>query len=215
VGQPTQALPWPAVWIPRDAADIERAARDGELEETPSFDAKEALPARGKNASLAVDVAAISTDGGALLYGIAEDEHERPTVPKPIPLAGAVERIDQIVSTSLAEVPQTIPHPHPCPDDPALGYLLLIVPPSPRAPHQVTVGGNLRFYGRGLKGNRILTEGDVARLYERRRRWAVDAEQLLEEAVAASEMPEHQGMGYVHAFVRPVVLDPGMLDRAV
>jgi hypothetical protein len=45
------------------------------------------------------------------------------------------------------------------------------VPQSSRAPHQVTVGGDLRFYGRAAKGNRILTEGEVARLYRRREEW--------------------------------------------
>jgi len=36
-------------------------------------------------------VSALTVDGGLLIYGIAEDEHGRPTVPTPIDLAGARE----------------------------------------------------------------------------------------------------------------------------
>jgi hypothetical protein len=93
------------MWIPHDAAEIEAAAHRGDLEETSTFDAKADLPERKKNASLAVDVAAMSTDGGALLYGVAEDEHKQPTIPQPIALAGAADRVAQIVQTSITEVP--------------------------------------------------------------------------------------------------------------
>src|SRR5215213_7687404 len=127
------------MWVPVSVDEIEQAAKRGDLEETPSFDAKAQLPAPGKNASLAVDVAAMSTDGGVLLYGIAEDENKRPTVLHPITLAGAADRIDQIVSNGLAEVPYIDVREYQCADDPSKGYLLVIVPPSPRAPHQVIV----------------------------------------------------------------------------
>jgi hypothetical protein len=49
------------------------------------------------------------------------------------------------------------------------------LPPSPRAPHKLTVGGDLRFYG-----NRMLTEGGVACLYQRSATWKVHRKQLLE-----------------------------------
>lgn len=93
------------MWVPTEASEIERAATAGELPETPSFDAKETLPTSGKNADLAVDVAAMTTDGGVLLYGVAEDEHGRPTVPRPMELAGTAERVGQIVASSISEVP--------------------------------------------------------------------------------------------------------------
>src|SRR5690349_12271793 len=141
------------MWVPKDADEIERAARAGELPETPSFDAKADLPSAKKNSDIATDVAAMTTDGGALLYGVAEDDNERPTIPQPIMLAGAADRIGQVVSTSITEVPYIDTREYPCADDPARGYLLVIVPQSARAPHQVTVGSDLRFYGRGAKGN--------------------------------------------------------------
>jgi hypothetical protein len=44
------------LWIPRSAAEIEDAAQRGDLEETHTFDGKEALPTPKKNRDLAVDV---------------------------------------------------------------------------------------------------------------------------------------------------------------
>jgi hypothetical protein len=47
--------------------------------------------------------------------------------------------------------------------------MAVIVPQSACAPHQVTVKGDRGSTGRDARGNRRLTEGDVARLYARRR----------------------------------------------
>ena len=146
------------MWVPENAEEIERAAQGGHLRETHSFDAKAALPDRNRNAELAKDVSAMTVDGGVLLYGIAEDRDQNPTVPQPIDLAGVRERVDQIVSTSIQEQPYVDPRSFATADDPSKGYLVVLVPQSARAPHQVTVRGELRFYGRDETGNRILTE---------------------------------------------------------
>jgi hypothetical protein len=203
------------MWVPRDAAAVGDPARAGEIEETTGFDAKADLPERKNNSTLAIDVAAMSTDGGVLLYGVAEDEHRRPTIPQPIALAGAADRVDQIVSTSIAEVPYIDVRELPCSDDPSRGYLLVIVPQSARAPHQVTVGADLRFYGRGAKGNRILTEGEVARLYRRREEWEQDRDTLLAEALEQAPFPAQTGLAYLHGFARPVAPDRTIWDRAI
>ena len=203
------------MWVPHDVAEIEDAARSGRLEETPSFDAKRELPSTPKkNSDVAEDVARMSTDGGVLLYGIAEDEHDRPTFPQPIPLAGAADRIGQIVATSISEVPYIDVREYPCADDPSKGYLLVIVPQSARAPHQVTVGGDLRYYGRAAKGNRRLTEGEVARLYLQRQEWTKSLTALLEECIAAAPLPPVEDTGYLHVFAQPVVPDQSILGRA-
>jgi hypothetical protein len=68
------------VWIPKSEGKILAAIEARDLTETVTFDAKAALPAQGRSKDLAVDVAAMATDGGTLLYGIGEDEHGRPTV---------------------------------------------------------------------------------------------------------------------------------------
>jgi hypothetical protein len=89
-----------------------------------------------------------------------------------------------------------------------------IVPQSARAPHQVVSGGDLRFYGRGAKGNRILTEGEIARLYERRRGWEQDRAVLLGTAVEANRARFRGHTGTVTAFARPVLPDHMIWERA-
>jgi hypothetical protein len=202
------------MWIPKSEQDILSAIDAGDLSETANFDGKSALPGKGKGKDLALDVAAMSADGGTLLYGVAEDENERLTVPQPFKLAGVRERVDQIVRTSISE-PLTIEvHTIPTDNDPSLGYLVIAVPPSPRAPHMVTVGKEYRYYGRGATGNVLLSEGEVARLYERRQRWEVDRGAMLDEAIASAPIRRRADFAYLHLVARPVVPDEDLYDGA-
>ena len=202
------------MWVPRNAQEIEDAARGGRLIETPSFDAKADLPAAKKNIDVAKDVAAMGTDGGVLLYGVGEDENGNPTRPGPLALAGTADRVSQIVSTSIAEVPFIELREIPCADQESRGYLAVVVPQSARAPHMVIVNGDNRYYGRDAKGNRILTEGDVARLYERRQRWEIDREQVLIEVIKGAPLYPSATQGYIYAFTRPAAVDEGIFERA-
>ncbi len=202
------------MWVPKSEKDILSAIAAGDLVETANFDAKAKLPGKGKSKDLAVDVAAMSADGGTLLYGVGEDDNDRPTVPLPFKLAGARERVDQIVRTSISEPPAIEVHAIPTDNDPTVGYLVVHVPASSRAPHMVTVGKELRYYGRGATGNAPLSEGEVARLYERRQRWDVDRDAMLEEAIESAPIPPHEDFAYLHLVARPVVPDDNLYDRA-
>jgi len=200
------------MWIPRSAADVEEAAARGGLEETHTFDAKVDLPTPKKNHDLAVDVDAMTVDEGSLLYGLGEDENGQLTVLSPIELPGAPERIAQIVETSISEPPFIRVQTLPLDRDGSKGYVLVVIPQSPRAPHQVISGGDMRYYGRGAKGNRVLSEAEVAALYARRERWEVDREALLRDEL--SRAPEaNPELGYLLAFARPVVPDDSMVER--
>ncbi|HVQ57459.1 MAG TPA: ATP-binding protein [Solirubrobacterales bacterium] len=201
--------------MPQDAREIEQLVQSGSLEETSSFDGKEALPAPKRNIDLAIDVAAMSTDGGLLLYGVGEDEQERLSRLTPIELAGAADRISQIIGTSIAEVPYVEIREHPSDANPSEGYLTILVPQSARAPHQVIVGDDKRYYGRNAKGNRRLAEGEVARLYRRRLAWEQDRDALLVEAIQQARFPPHNDLGYLHGFVRPLAPDRAIWERAI
>jgi predicted HTH transcriptional regulator len=179
--------------MPRSEQDILSAVDTGDLIETATFDAKSALPGKGKSKDLAVDVAAMSADGGTLLYGVAEDENDRLRAPQPFLLAGARERVDHIVRTSISEPPAIEVHAIPTDDDPSVGYLVVNIPALPRAPHMVTVGKEHRYYGRGATGNVPLSEGEVAHLYERRQRWEVDRDAMLQEVIDAASIEYHRG----------------------
>ncbi len=199
------------MWIPKSADEIERVVTARELHETSTLDAKREL---GKSKDIARDVAAMANDGGVLLYGVAEDEHKRPTILAPFTLAGEAERIDQIVRMGLAEPPIIVITPLPRSHDPAVGYLVVAVPPSPRAPHMVLIDKDNRFYGRTATGNTPLTQGDVDRLYERRKHWEVDRDALLAEQIARAPLAPDDDFGYIHLIARPVAADEGLLDRA-
>jgi hypothetical protein len=201
------------MWIPKSEQEILAVIEAEALVETATFDAKATLPAKGKSKDLAIDVAAMANDGGTLLYGVGENEDRRPTVPQPFTLVGARERVDQIVRTSISEPPDIQVREIPT-DDSSLGYLVVAVPPSPRAPHMVTVGKEYRYYGRSDTGNVLLTEGEVARLYERRQRWEIDRGGMLDEAVDSAPIESHEGHAFLHLVARPVVPDEVLLDRA-
>lgn len=199
------------MWIPTSADEVEQAITDG-LQETTLFDAKKELPS--KSAELAKDVAAMATDGGILLYGVDEDAEGQLTRCVPIPLAGVRERVDQIVRTSIAEPPVVEIRGLPTRADPTVGYLAVIVLPSPRAPHMVVIKGDHRYYGRTDSGNKILTEGEVARLYERRQRWEIDRTAMIEAEVRHAPLPPHTDFVYLHGVCRPVVMSPNLLQHA-
>ncbi len=141
------------MWVPKSTTEVEEAAKRGDLEETHAFDAKKALPPSQKSRDVAEDVAAMTVDGGSLLYGLGEDKSKRLTVLAPFELAGAPERIAQIAETSISEPPVISCKTLPLDADPSKGYLLVVIPQSPRAPHQLN--GDMRYYGRGAKGNRL------------------------------------------------------------
>lgn len=200
------------MWIPANVDEIEAAIAAARLEETATFDGKEAIPV--KNAETAKDIAAMATAGGTILYGVGEDENGHLTKRAPIELAGAGDRIGQVVATSISEVPHIEIHEYPTVVDPARGFLLVVVPQSARAPHQVTVGKDHRFYGRGAKANLPLGEAEIARLYAQRQLWATDRLAILSGYVANPPVEPKKGYSYVHAYVRPLLSGQRLLDRA-
>jgi hypothetical protein len=181
------------------------------LEETAIFDAKIALPS--KNIETAKDIAAMSNDGGVIIYGIGEDENGQLKILAPLTLAGQPERISSIVQTSIAEPPRFHIQTILTKNDPSKGYVIVVVPPSERAPHMVIVGGDHRYYGRNAKGNRILTEAEVGRLYKRRNKLEVDLKALIEQQIKTAPYPSNPKLGYLHVFIRPAFEQLGILDR--
>ena len=132
-------------------------------------------------------------------------------------LAGQRERIASIVQTAIAEPPAVTISTIPTTADPSHGYIVVMVPPSERAPHMVVMKGENRYYGRGAARNipLTLTEGEVARLYERRRRWEVDRNLLLQSEIDQALLQPQQGFAYLHAIVRPVIGDDSLAGKAV
>jgi len=177
------------MWVPTSEAQIEQAISDGLLREGPSFDAKAELPRAGRNKDLAKDICAMTIEGGVLLYGVGGDDSTRPDRLAPIGLAGAAERVDLVAQTAIAEPPYIEISDFRSERAPDRGYLVVVIPPSPRAPHMVTLDGDNRYWARGATGNRALSEAEVARLYALRERWDTDANLVLDEALETFPFP--------------------------
>jgi len=202
------------MWKPQTEEDILCATSNASLEETPIFDAKREIPP--KNVDLAKDCAAMAnTAGGVIVFGIDEDASGRPTIPTPFELKGQREKIDNIIRTSVSEVPSYTISAIESESDTTKGYLVLVILPSERAPHMVIVKGERRYYGRGETGNYILSESEVARLYERRNLRTSDLLPILERQINSAPIKDHRGFIHLHMIIKPVLHDDSILEKSV
>jgi hypothetical protein len=151
------------VWRPRSWQQVE--ALIGSAQESASLDFKADLPAVGKNGELAKDIAAMAVNGGVLLYGVEEDPETGVAARLPcVRLAGAEERIRQVAGSRISpsphlEIERLTEH-----EAGAHGILVVAIPPSPIAPHQV----DGRFPTRFGTTTGYLTEPELERLYRQR-----------------------------------------------
>lgn len=202
------------MWIPESEQDILTATINSSLEETVTFDAKKELPP--KNSEIAKDVSAMAnTAGGVIIFGIDEDVSGRPTIPTPFELKGQREKIDNVLRTLVSEVPNYTISAIESQSNAAKGYIVLVIPPSERAPHMVIKKGELRYYGRGETGNYILSESEVARLYERRNLATSDLSPVIEKQIENAPITDHRGFIHLHLVIKPVLHDDSTFEKAV
>jgi len=193
------------VWIPRSFDEVVNVL--GSATETGQLDFKEEL---GRNQEVAKDIAAMTIDGGVLLYGIHETNRGIGDKLAPIAVSGTPERIQQIAASSIRPVPVIETHvlteAH---GDPA-GLIVVVVPPSPLVPHMA----NDRYPARSGTTTRYLSEPEVERFYMQRESLTREAEQRLPLAgFYASEggWPGASAIGNLSTlsiFVRPIVPQP-------
>lgn len=200
------------MWIYQTEEEIARVVKSGALRETTSFDAKREI---GKNEEVAKDIAAMANDGGILLYGIGEDEQGRPTILTPVKLEGVREKINSIALSSISEPLTVSISTIPTNNDPSVGYIVVQVPASPRAPHMVVVKGHNRYYGRTDTGNIQLSEGSVSQLYERRKRSEIDQNAMLDEEITASPLSPHNNFSYLYLVAHPTLRGDNLIERAL
>src|SRR2546423_10905667 len=114
------------MWIPGDWSDI--GALIGVRGESESLDLKRQLPTQGHD--FPKDIAAMSKDGGVILYGVDEDKQRRvASAMKPVPIDGAEERIRQSTKgvDPRVEFEVRVLRPSPAAVD---GVVVVVVPPS-------------------------------------------------------------------------------------
>ncbi len=203
------------MWIPKTVDELISAVQTRSLKESHVLDAKEELPPSKKNFDIAKDVAAMANDGGVLIYGVGEDDHGCLTDLTPIPLKGAKERIQNVVSSGIFNAPPISIRQFDDPDDSSKGYLVVVVPQSEFAPHMVIIKEENRFYGRTATGNCPLSLGECDRLYERRQRWEVDVNALLDQDVNEPRFVHQKGPVRQFLLARPVSNRRDLLEASL
>ena len=205
-----------SMWFPKNAQELIDAIDNAVLpHEATALDYKQQPPVRVKNSEMAVDVGAMSTEGGVLLYGVAEDRAKKTFSPTPFNLVGFKERISQVVETHVREPVEFAVYELQLDTDPTQGFAAVVVPASLRAPHMVESNGQYQYYGRQPGGNRVLGEADVARLYERRRAAEGKARQALVDTVEVAPIGPSPGRGDLHFVAVPLTSDGSLRVRAM
>lgn len=150
------------MWVPRTWAEVQAVLGQPESQ---VLDFKRDLPGKGKGEEAAKDVAAMTSNGGVLLYGVDEDSEtgEATSIPR-VAVGGAPEKLQAMVGSNSSPVPfmEIIIVKENAGD--AEGVLVVAVPPSTQAPHMVARRYPVR---RGVT-TEYLDEREVSRLYSRR-----------------------------------------------
>lgn len=189
-------------WAASSEDEVRALISDGSFKESHHLDAKrETGTSPGSHKETARDLASFAIDGGQLLIGVDEDKPSGTFSLAPQPLDGLVEKLDQLAAT-LIDPPLTVGLTDiPSDDDPRSGYILASIAPSPLAPHMV----DGRYYGRGERSKRALSDAEVVRLHAHRDSLDDQAERLLDEEVARDPVPSDQRqLGHLYLVAQPI-----------
>lgn len=147
-------------------SEIQFAAEQGLIKEHTHCELKKGLPPSSQNIELARDLASLTVEGGVLIYGVTDARGG---------VAGAVVGVEEAESarTRLVGVAQGSVQPSVVcevsivsnPADSERACVVVVVPPSPVAPHRA----DERYWGRSAEGKRVLSDAEVADLFARRR----------------------------------------------
>jgi hypothetical protein len=198
-------------WVPVAEDDVRKAVESGLLKESHFIDAKrETGGTQSDRRETARDLASYAVDGGALLFGVGEHKDSNTMYLAPQPLNGLIEKIDHIAAM-LIDPPLTVVAVEiPSENDPALGYVLANIPPSPMAPHMV----DGRYYARAERTRRFLQDNEVLRLHARRQSVEVQVGRLLDDEVAREPVPGlDRRLGHLYLVAEPIGPPSGLARR--
>lgn len=193
-------------WVPTTEVELRAAFDQGLLDERNWCDLKAYVgTTRGATGDFAKDLASFAVDGGTILIGLDEAAPDGDPL-HPVELSGLAERREQIAHTRVHPplLVDCTPVPASEPSPPGTGYLIVHVPASPTAPHQV----DGIYYGRGDKTNRRLSDPEVERLFQRRASWNEGVQRNLTELMAFREADRVTAVPQLFLAARPVAAWP-------
>lgn len=179
-------------WLPRTEAELQSAIDEGRLQEGHALDIKERLDTGPKaSKSLAIDLAAFAVDGGCIYVGVKQHGKTitSPLSLAPIDLRGQADRVNQVARSSLIDEPLDVHCQEITSDqEPEHGYLVILVPPSPAAPHMV----DGQYRGRGDLTNITLSDAEVRRIHNQQHAARVSTEALLHVEIQRDPTPDEK-----------------------
>jgi hypothetical protein len=200
-------------WLPDSEDRLREMLSQGLLFERHTIDFKRELDhGKGANKEHARDMAQFAIDGGVLIIGVDDNDQTKPPQLTSVDLEGLPERLDRIARSLIDEPLHVRTQTIDAPGQPGTGYLLVIVPPSPSAPHMV----DGRYYGRGDTTKHVLSDAEVQRLHQLALRRQHDVEDLLEEQIRLDPWPAERRQ-YAHLFgvAQPVTARRDLLQQVL
>jgi hypothetical protein len=193
-------------WTPTTEDELRTALSGRVLVEGHFVDFKAMVAAGDKaNLGLAIDLASLAVDGGVIVIGV--DEATDPATPSPVALAGLKERVDQ-VGRSRVDPPLLVTCNEIAATGPGMGYLVIVVPASPMAPHMV----DSIYRGRGDTTNIRLSDAEVRRIRDERRQGEFDIRAILRAEVERDPISgDGRENGHLFVVAEPVFANPEML----
>jgi hypothetical protein len=190
------------LWVPTSYEELAEAVAEGRVREDHHHDLKREPSSKASaNEELAADVASFAVDGGMLYLGLAEDRATRTITMSPVELRGLPERIDQVCRDRISPPISPEVRVLTSPDDPSRGAVVILVPPTPDAPHQV---GRI-YRGRSDTTNIALSDAEVRRILDERRAALADlASQLDAWAGRDPFPPDVRETGHLFLTLTPV-----------
>lgn len=198
--------PFHSLWRPRNEAELEAALNDGTFAESHYLDAKEKAK---KPRAYAADMASFAIDGGLLVIGVRENKDTGEFFLAPFGYEDqGCEGVERVALTLCdPPLPVTVEW-MPSDLEPGKGYLLVEVPRSSLAPHQV----DGVYYGRGDKTKKRLSDSEVERLLLARDASLSRVREMLADLVEHEPKPlqvagglDNPGCGVLHVVALPVV----------
>lgn len=186
------------LWVPANEEAVTAALAQGTFAESHWTDAKAITgDTDGERKETARDIASFANDGGVLVIGVAEDKKAGTFHAAPVPLANAVEKLEQIALTRLQPPLAVRIREIRTVADPSVGYLAVVIPASPDAPHQV----DGRYYGRGERTRHFLSDEEVRRMLAAR---AQREEDLIERLDELRSQDHAEGRATLYFVARPI-----------